>query len=91
MPLWINGVKPKDMTAVLEHLLYKINPKISQGEEKLRAYYAIQSKSKLKDDVVGEVSVTFEKLSTRRVWYCFIKDSVKLKFESFIKKIGEEP
>lgn len=90
MPLWVNGMKPKDMTAILEHLLYKINPTISLGEEKLRAYYAILSKSKLKDDVVGEISVTFDKFSMRRVWYCFIKDSVKLKFESFIKKLGEE-
>lgn len=89
MALWLNGAKPKDCNKVLEHILYQIKPSIKHGEERLRAYYAIIEKSKLKDDVVGEIDINFDKYK-KKVWYCFIKDNSKLSFETFIKKLGDE-
>jgi len=90
MSLWMNGAKPKDCTKILEHLLYQVKPSIKHGEERLRVYYSIMGKSILKDDVIGEIQLNFDKYGKRKVWYCFIKDSVKISFESFIKKLGEE-
>ena len=90
MALWMNGAKPKDCTKILEYLLYQVKPSIKHGEEKLRTYYSIQNKAILKDDVVGEIDIHFDVYKSRRVWYCFIKDNVKLGFESFVKKIGDE-
>ena len=63
---------------------------MSYGEEKLRTYYAIINKSILKDDIVGEVKINIDPYKAKRVWYCFIKDSVKLGFESFIKKLKDD-
>lgn len=90
MALWINGAKPKDLNTILEYILYKIKPTMLYGEEKLRTYYAIINKSILKDDIVGEVKINLEPYKARRVWYCFIKDSVKLGFESFIKNMKDD-
>jgi hypothetical protein len=90
MALWLNGSKPKDCNNVLEHILYQIKPSIKHGEERLRAYYAIIEKSKLKNDVVGEIDINFDKYKKKKIWYCFIKDSNKIAFETFIKKIGDE-
>jgi hypothetical protein len=87
MGLWMNGAKPKDVAKFLDFLLYTIKPSIKHGEERLRSYYSIMDKSKLKDDVVGEIKVIFDKYKTRKVWFCFIKDSEKIGFESFIKPL----
>jgi len=89
MAIWMNNSKPKDCTKVLEHLLYKIKESMKHGEEKLRSYYSIQNKAMFKDDVVGNISMVFDTYREREVWYCFIKDSEKINFESFIKKIDQ--
>ena len=90
MALWMNGAKPKDCTKILEYLLYQVKPSMKYAEEKLRTYYAILNKATLKDDVVGEIKINFDKYKTRKVWYCFIKDAEKLGFETFIKNLGGE-
>lgn len=90
MALWMNDAKPKDCTKILEYLLYQIKPSMKYGEEKLRTYYAILSKATLKDDIVGEIKINFDKYKARKVWYCFLKDSEKLGFETFVKAIGDK-
>lgn len=62
---------------------------MNYGEEKLRTYYAICDKSIFKDDVVGEITVNFDVYKNKRVWYMFVKDSIKVDFVSFIKKLSD--
>ena len=90
MALWMNGSKPKDATKILEYLIYQVKPSLKHAEERLRSYYAIIGKSLLKDDVIGQISMNFDKYGKKKVWYCFIKDNVRVGMETFIKKIGEE-
>lgn len=88
MALWMKDSKPKDCTKILEYLLYQIKPSMKHGEEKLRTYYSILNKATFKDDVVGEVKIVFDKYKNRKVWYCFIKDNIKLSFETFCKMLN---
>lgn len=90
MALWMKDSKPKDCTKILEYLLYQIKPNMKHGEERLRTYYSILDKSVLKDDVIGEIQIIFDKYGTRKVWYCFIKENIKLTFESFCKLISDK-
>eukprot|EP00343_Euplotes_focardii_P005159 CAMPEP_0205810730 /NCGR_PEP_ID=MMETSP0205-20121125/14892_1 /ASSEMBLY_ACC=CAM_ASM_000278 /TAXON_ID=36767 /ORGANISM="Euplotes focardii, Strain TN1" /LENGTH=162 /DNA_ID=CAMNT_0053089117 /DNA_START=54 /DNA_END=539 /DNA_ORIENTATION=- len=69
MALWMNGAKPKDCSKILEYLIYKIKPSMTHGEERLRVYHSIIGKSTLKDDVIGEIQINFDKYGKRKVWY----------------------
>ena len=88
MALRYNNCKPKDCTNIIEFLLYTRKPTMSHGEEKLRTYYAISEKSKLKDDVFGEIKLNYDVYKNIKVWFINIKQGVKVDFESFIKKLS---